>query len=396
MKIWQTDTTASPHQLIEQFTVDKDYEFDRYLLKFDCQASIAHARQLEKIGIIEAGERVQLIEGLREILRQRRSFPITIEQEDCHTAIEAYLTDKLGEPGKKIHTGRSRNDQVLTALRLYEKVNLRRLRFLIHDLQCRLEDLITRDGAIPIPGYTHLQRAMPSTVEQALRAYLFSLEDDKLLLKQVAGLINQNPLGSAAGYGVPLPLDREMTTRLLRFEKTQYTTYAQNSRGKFETIILSALNNLHNSINKIACDWLLYSTVEFGFITLAPEFTTGSSIMPQKRNPDVLELLRGKSKLVAGWALQVDLITKDLYSGYQRDLQLIKEPLIRSFELTVQCLKVLIRLCEGVRFNEEACRKACSPELYLTEKVYQLVMQGMPFRDAYRQIKKNWQEREGK
>jgi len=372
-KLWQKE----PNREIERFTVGDDFILDRNLLKYDCLGSIAHAKMLCKIGILTKEEMDSLVCELNKIIKMKDNFAIKQSDEDCHTAIENYLTEKLGNMGKKIHTGRSRNDQILTAIRLYEKNGLKEIKLAVLNLIKTLACITEKHHDTAIPGYTHMQKAMPSTIAMLFNAYSESLKDDAAFLDDIYAIIDQSPLGSAAGYGINLYLDREMCSSLLGFKKVQYTTYVQNSRGKFEFLVLS----------KMSADLLLFSTAEFGYFSLPEKLTTGSSIMPQKKNPDVLELIRAKSKLVAGYLFQADLIQKDLISGYNRDLQLIKEPLFRSFAVTEECLKITDLVLNNLIINKEKCKAACTEDIYKTDKALDLVKKGFAFRDAYKQIK---------
>ncbi len=388
MRLWDKGTEVD--DLILDFTVGDDHILDLRLVKYDCLASMAHARMLHKIEVLTQEETEQLVESLTIIkeLAEKGEFPITKEQEDCHTAIEAFLTDKLGEAGKKIHLGRSRNDQVLTALRLYEKEQLDNLRASFGELRQALAGRIDRYGHIPIPGYTHMRKAMPSSIGMWLGSFTAALNDDSTLLKAVFKLVDRSPLGTAAGFGVPVfELDREMTAGLMGFASVLANPhYAQLSRGKIEMTILSLLSAVMFDLNRLASDLLLFSMDEFGYIDLPERLCTGSSIMPQKKNPDVLELVRGKYHIVCGEESKVRSLVSNLTSGYQRDLQLMKGPLFRAFDTTAGCLEIMTLVLSGIEVDEDRCRSAMTDELFATEKVYQLVKDGMPFRDAYRQV----------
>jgi argininosuccinate lyase len=347
---------------------------------------------LHKIGVLQQEEADRLAEGLSRIidLAEKGEFSISVEQEDCHTAIEDFLTAEYGEIGKKIHLGRSRNDQVLTALRLYEKDQLNNLRALFGQFRQALAGKIDRFGHIPIPGYTHMRKAMPSSIGMWLGSFAAALDDDSRLLKAVFKLVDRSPLGTAAGFGVPVfELDREMTAELMGFASVLSNPhYAQLSRGKIEMMILSLLSAILFDLNRLASDLLLFSMEEFGYVSLPVKLCTGSSIMPQKKNPDVLELVRGKYHLVNGNEFKLRSLISNLTSGYQRDLQLMKGPLFRSFETTAECLEIMTLVLHGIEVDEDRCRSAMTDELYATEKVYRLVKDGMPFRDAYRIVGK--------
>src|SRR3989344_2269917 len=388
MKLWKKDYELDKE--IELFTVGNDYILDNKLIPFDCIASIAHAKMLRKVGVLSAVEEKNLIGGLNEIMNLQKNgkFVLKIEDEDCHTAIENFLTQKYGDTGKKIHTARSRNDQVLTALRLYEKDGFNKIRELLNNCQIALKATIKKYGKIPIPGYTHMRKAMPSSIGMWLGSYLESLEDNLLLLNSIHRLIDQSPLGSAAGFGVPVfKVDREFTAKELKFSRVMKNPmYAQLSRGKFEASIIGLMSSVMCDLNKLSTDLMLFSMSEFGYISLPKEFCTGSSIMPQKKNPDVLELIRAKYYVVLGEEFNVKSMIGNLPSGYNRDSQLTKEPLMNSIETTKSCLRMMALVLSGIKVNEENCKKAMTPELYATEEAYRLVKKGVPFRDAYRKI----------
>ena len=388
MKLWKKDYELDKE--IELFTVGNDYILDNKLIPFDCIASIAHAKMLRKVGVLSAVEEKNLIGGLNEIMNLQKNgkFVLKIEDEDCHTAIENFLTQKYGDTGKKIHTARSRNDQVLTALRLYEKDGFNKIRELLNNCQIALKATIKKYGKIPIPGYTHMRKAMPSSIGMWLGSYLESLEDNLLLLNSIHRLIDQSPLGSAAGFGVPVfKVDREFTAKELKFSRVMKNPmYAQLSRGKFEASIIGLMSSVMCDLNKLSTDLMLFSMSEFGYISLPKEFCTGSSIMPQKKNPDVLELIRAKYYVVLGEEFKVKSMIGNLPSGYNRDSQLTKEPLMNSIETTKSCLRMMALVLSGIKVNEENCKKAMTPELYATEEAYRLVKKGVPFRDAYRKI----------
>lgn len=393
MKLWQK--TKHLDKEIEKFTVGQDYILDKELVYYDCIASKAHAAMLGKIGILSEAETADLLRGLDRIIELDRQgkFTIALEDEDCHTAIENFLIEKIGEAGKKIHTGRSRNDQVLTALRLYSKVKLRRCLEMLRETTGHIEDFIRTFGTIPMPGYTHTRKAMPSSVGLWANAFKAAFTDDLDLLQAAVKLVDQNPLGTGAGYGIPLPLDREMTTAELGFAKTQENPiYAQNSRGKFEAFVLSVLSQVMLDINKLASDLVLYTLPSIAYFILPDEFLTGSSIMPQKKNPDVLELLRGKYHEIFAYEIQMKNTTVNLISGYHRDIQLTKEAVIRGFATVLDSIHVTGLIFRNLKVIEENCEVAMTEELYAAEKAYKLVKQGVPFREAYRQIGKQYEK----
>jgi argininosuccinate lyase len=387
MKLWQKKYDVNKE--VEKFTVGNDFLLDLKLVCYDCAASIAHAKMLKKIGILNDNELKSMIEGLKEIIRLNKigKFEIRQEDEDCHTAIENYLVKNFGEAGKKIHTGRSRNDQVLTAIRLYEKEKLKEILGLIEGSSNAISEKIKEYGNVELPGYTHMQKAMPTTIKKWFSAYVEALKDDKKLISSVLEIIDKNPLGSAAGFGLPvIEIDRKMTSELLGFGEVMETMYCQNSRGKFEAMIIDAISQVMMDLNKIATDLIIFSMDEFGFFSLPKELCTGSSIMPQKKNPDVLELLRAKYHVVNGYSMQVKGIYSSLVSGYNRDMQLTKEPLLKSVEICIESLKIALVVFEGLIVNKDKCKKAMTSELYATEEALKLVKKGMPFRDAYKKV----------
>ena len=387
MKLWQKEIELD--ERAEKFTVGNDPAIDLELVKYDCLASLAHAKMLEAAGILSRREALNLERELKNViaLSQSNKFRIRTQDEDGHTAIENYLVRRLGSTGKKIHAARSRNDQVLAALRLYSKDKLRHTEASLVGLINRLAKLRKKFAAVEIPGYTHSRKAMPYTIGKYFGAFADAFRDDILLLRTASRINDQNPLGSAAGYGTGLPIDRRLTTRLLSFRKTQWNElYAQNSRGKFEGIILFALSQIMLDLQKLAQDLILYSMDEFGFFALPPEFCTGSSIMPHKKNPDVLEIARAKFSVVHAHYLRVVDILKGLPSGYHRDLQLTKEPLMCGFRETIETLEIMDVVLARLKVNRKKCRLACTKEIYSADRAYDLVRKGMPFRDAYRKI----------
>jgi argininosuccinate lyase len=380
----------------ESFTAGDDYLIDRQLIEYDCIASIAHVKMLSHIGVLKKAEAGKLIDELQTIRKQTAggTFSITPEQEDSHTAIEQHLTHKLGDLGKKIHTGRSRNDQILTALRLYYKAQLNNVEAHIEELVNAIDTFDKKYGRIRFPGYTHTRKAMPSSFSMWAGMFRDSLSDDKRFLKSVYGIIDQSPLGTGAGYGVPLKLDRKYSAKLLGFSKIQKNPmYAQHSRGKFESMLLHLLSQILFDMNRIASDIIFFSLPELGYLRLPTEITTGSSIMPQKKNPDVLELIRAKYHMVAAMELQVRSTTANLISGYHRDIQETKGPVLRSFAATISCLNIMSIVFNKLSVQSESCAAAMTDELFAVEEVYVLVARGMPFRDAYRRVAKKYQSK---
>ncbi len=388
MKLWHKGVNVN--KAVEDFTVGSDYLLDQRLVEFDCIASIAHANMLKKIGILSKSEYTSLTRNLRKIieLNKKGNFKIEKEDEDCHTAIENFLTKKCGEAGKKIHTGRSRNDQVLTALRLYEKQELLEIEQLISAFQQALKKVAKQQGNVPMPGYTHMQRAMPTTVGMWLGSFHDAMVDDLLLLDATFELVDASPLGTAAGFGVPvLGINRKMTAREMKFARViENPMYAQLSRGKFESTFIHMLTQVMLNLNKLATDLAIFSTAEFGLVSLPANMCTGSSIMPQKKNPDVLELVRAKYHVLLGDELKVKSLVGNLMSGYNRDLQLTKEPLFNAIDNTKQCLNIMRIVVSGLKVDKVRCKQSMTPELFATQEAYKLVKAGMPFREAYRKV----------
>ena len=384
-KLWEKENRLNKQ--IEDFTVGDDYILDQKLIKFDVLASIAHTKMLGKIGVLEKDEVGKLIAELNNVIQldKENKFRILKEEEDCHTAIENHLTGKLGDLGKKIHTARSRNDQVLTALRLYYKEELNLCASLVNGLIKAIEKFIGKYGEIEFPGYTHTRKAMPSSISMWGTAFIDSMQDNLKGVNFALELIDQSPLGTGAGYGIPIKIDRGYTAKLLGFGKLQENPiYTQNSRGKFESTILHTLTQIMIDFNKIATDLILFSMPEFGYFALPEEFCTGSSIMPQKKNPDVLELLRAKYHIVVSYEMQIKNISSSLISGYNRDLQMTKEPTMKGLEITRQSLSVVALIFANIKVNKDNCRRAMTEDIYATEKVYELVKGGTPFREAYK------------
>ena len=386
-KLWEKGVGFD--KKIESFTVGNDNNLDQILLPYDCEASIAHVKMLNKMKYLNDNESDKLIKELNFILEESKSgnFKIKKSHEDCHTAIEDHLVNTCGDSGKKIHTARSRNDQVLTALRLYYRESIDDVKKLLIDLIKSLELFSDKNGKIQFPGYTHMQKAMPSSVQLWSNAYIESMNDDLKLLQTAYALINQSPLGSGAGFGVPINIDRKFLAKELKFDSVQDNPiYCQLSRGKFELYIINIFTQIMFSINRIASDIVLFCTDEFKFFSLPDEFCSGSSIMPNKRNPDVLELLRGSYSILIGYQSQIQSLSQNLISGYNRDIQLSKEPTMRSFDLIKNCLDINTLVISGLIVNEENCKKAMTDELFATEQAYNMVKEGIPFRQAYRKI----------
>ncbi len=387
MKLWQTSDSLDSR--VESFTTGLDPELDHEIIPYDCAASIAHASMLASIGVLTPDEAKSIKDTLVEIveLHEKDLFHVAYDQEDGHTAIEIYLVEKLGDTGKKVHTGRSRNDQVLTAVRLYEIEAMHRIISQVETLAEKFGQFASEYADLPIPGYTHTRKAMPFTVGQWAGAFQDSMNDNLVLLKATLSVLDQNPLGTGAGYGVPLPVDRDLTTGLLGFSKVMSNPmYAQNSRGKFEARILNDCLMVLYDLNKFASDVIFFSLPDLGYFTLNSSLVTGSSIMPHKQNPDVLELLRASVHQVAGYEYQLKNIPLNLISGYHRDLQVTKEPIIRGLKISRDAIGVTSVVLDGLQVNTEQLAGSMTDELLSVKKVMDLVKSGMPFRDAYRKI----------
>jgi argininosuccinate lyase len=386
-KLWEKGYPLD--KTVEEFTVGDDYLLDQRLVRYDCLASIAHATMLGRVGILHDEEVKALVDELRRVIEldEQGKFQVLREHEDCHTAIENHLTRELGELGEKIHTGRSRNDQVLAALRLYYKAELVGCEKLVAALVQSIEEFAARHGEVALPGYTHTRKAMPSSVGLWAQSFVDSMDDNGKLIDVALDLIDQCPLGTGAGYGVPLELDREYVAKLLEFGRVQENPiYAQNSRGKFEVTILHALTQVMLDLNRIATDLILFSMPELGYFELPEELCTGSSIMPQKRNPDVLELVRARYHQVVAWEFQVKTTVANLVSGYNRDLQMTKGPVMKGFLAAQESLAVMALVFEKLGVDEERCAAGLTDEVYATARVHELVKQGIPFREAYRRV----------
>jgi len=392
MKLWKKNIELDPR--IERYTVGDDPQLDQKLVRYDCAASIAHAKMLGKIGVLKGAEARKLIFELQNITRLDAAgkFRICRDDEDCHTAIENHLTKKLGDLGKKIHTARSRNDQVLAALRLYYRDELSACDRNLAGLIRALKQLKSKYGSIRFPGYTHTRKAMVSSVGLWTDGFAESFEDDRRLVRFVSEWIDQSPLGTGAGYGIPMKLDRAYTAKLLGFRKVQANPiYVQNSRGKFESALVHALSQVMLDLNRMASDLILFSLPDIGYFVLPAAFCTGSSIMPQKKNPDVLELIRAKYHRVIACGTQLHTTTANLISGYHRDLQLTKKPVMEAFEIATDSLSIMTHVVQHLKANPQKCAEGLTEEVYATEKVYELVNQGMPFREAYRIVGKRYE-----
>ncbi|MCS7004731.1 MAG: argininosuccinate lyase [Cytophagales bacterium] len=387
MKLWQKHFETD--KMIEKFTIGTDRETDIFLAPYDILASLAHAHMITSIGLLSQEELKAIRKELLLMYQQIKNGTFSIEPplEDIHSKIEFVLTQKLGETGKKIHSGRSRNDQVLTALKLYIRAEIRQITHLVHQL---FEVLLERAQSfqdVLMPGYTHLQVAMPSSFGLWFSAYAESLTDDLLVMQAAYRVANQNPLGSAAGYGTSFPLNRQMTTELLGFETMNYNVInAQFTRGKTEKILGFALNSIASTLSRLAMDICLYSGANYNFWKLPDELTTGSSIMPHKKNPDVFELIRGKCNQITAFSNEVSLIMNNLPSGYHREMQIIKQPLINAITQLKDCLEMTLYAIPRLEINRRAIESDCYRYMFSVELVHEFVKKGLSFRDAYQKV----------
>jgi len=387
MKLWDKGTPVN--KAIEDFTVGKDRELDLYLAQYDILGSMAHVTMLESVGLIAKDELPILLKKLKELYSEaaKGNFEIEDGVEDVHSQVEFLLTKELGDLGKKIHSGRSRNDQVLLDLKLFTRDAIKEIVESTTELIDVLLERSNETKDILMPGYTHLQVAMPSSFGLWFSAYAESLIDDLEIMLSAYKVANQNPLGSAAGYGSSFPLDRQMTTDLLGFDKMNYNVvYAQMGRGKVEKIVTFAVGNIAGTLSKLAYDVCLFMSQNFGFVTLPAEFTTGSSIMPHKKNPDVFELIRARSNKLQGVSGQISMIINNLPSGYFRDLQMVKELFLPSFKEMNDSLKIATLALQNMKVNENILDDPKYNYLFSVEAVNKLVLQGVPFREAYKQV----------
>ncbi len=386
-KLWEKNVQVD-HE-VDVFTVGRDREMDLYLAKYDVLGSMAHITMLESIGLLQADELKILLHELKNIYEIADKGDFVIEEgiEDVHSQVELMLTRKLGDIGKKIHSGRSRNDQVLVDLKLYTRAEIQTIVHMIEELFSVLQEQSERYKQVLMPGYTHLQIAMPSSFGLWFGAYAESLVDDMQLLQAAYKICNRNPLGSAAGYGSSFPLNRQMTTDLLGFDSMDYNVvYAQMGRGKMERTVAYAMAGIAGTLAKLAFDSCMFSSQNFGFIKLPDQFTTGSSIMPHKKNPDVFELTRAKCNKIQGLPNQITMIFNNLPSGYFRDLQIIKEIFLPSFSELEDCLRMVTHMMRQVKVNEHILDDEKYGPMFSVEEVNRLVLSGVPFRDAYKQV----------
>lgn len=387
MKLWEKSVQVADE--IDRFTVGRDRELDLYLARYDVLGSMAHITMLASIGLLEPQELEALLRELKDIyaLCERGEFDIEDGIEDVHSQVELMLTRRLGDIGKKIHSGRSRNDQVLVDLKLFTRDSLRRVAEAVRALFDELQRQSENHRDVLMPGYTHLQVAMPSSFGLWFGAYAESLTDDMLLLQAAYRMTNRNPLGSAAGYGSSFPLDRDMTTRLLGFDSMDYNVvYAQMGRGKNERNVAFALAGIAGTVAKLAFDACMFNSQNFGFVKLPDECTTGSSIMPHKKNPDVFELIRARCNKLQALPQQITLIMNNLPCGYFRDLQEIKEVFLPAFDQLIDCLQMATYIVGRMRVNEHILDDPRYDLMFSVEEVNRLAADGMPFRDAYRKV----------
>ena len=386
-KLW--DKGFEPDRMIEEYTVGQDRELDMRLARYDVEGSLAHIAMLEKIGLLTREELETLTAGLREIAAEIEAGRFEIEPgtEDVHSEVELMLTRRLGDAGKKIHSGRSRNDQVLVDLKLFLRDELRQIAGAVRTLFDRLQELSERHKEVLMPGYTRLQIAMPSSFGLWFGAYAETLVDDMRLLAAAWHIANQNPLGSAAGYGSSFPLDRTMTTRLMGFEELHYNVVAaQMSRGKSERAAAAAIAAIAATVGRMAMDLCLFMSQNFGFVSLPDELTTGSSIMPHKKNPDVFEIMRGRCNRLQALPNEIALLTTNLPAGYHRDLQLLKDILFPATDEIRRTLGMCDFMLAHLRVNGHILDDRKYDYLFTVEDVNRLVLQGVPFREAYRQV----------
>ena len=385
--LWNKGTKAE--DIVEEFTVGNDRILDLRLAKYDIIGSLAHIEMLTKIGLLKEEEFNLLSHELKKILEmvEEGSFKLADDVEDIHTQIEIMLTSKLGDLGKKIHSGRSRNDQVLVDLKLFFKDEIKKLKSEVLELFNLLQELSERYKDILLPGYTHTQIAMPSSFGLWFGAYAEALTDDMIMLSAAYRIADENPLGSAAGYGSSFPLDRDLTTNILGFDTLNYNSIAaQMSRGKCEKAIASAMSLLATTINRLATDNILFICPNFGFISLPDKLTTGSSIMPHKKNPDVWEIIRGNCNRIQSVHNEISLLTTNMINGYHRDYQLLKDILFPAIEMMHKSLYMATYLLKNTKVNENILNDSKYEYLLTVEEVNRRVLNGMPFRDAYREV----------
>ena len=387
MKLW--DKGYSTDKFVEEFTVGRDRELDLFLAEADVLGNMAHMKMLNSIGLLSDDDRVALEQGLKKIYEQVQAGDFTIEDgvEDVHSQVEFMLTEMCGDAGKRIHTGRSRNDQVMVDIKLFSRSAIIALQKSVEELFSTLMQKAEEWKDVLMPGYTHQQVAMPSSFGMWLSAYAEALADDMLMLQAAYKLVNTNPLGSGAGYGSSVPLNRTMTTKLLGFEDLAYNSmYAQMQRGKTERVVLTAIAAIAATVGRLAQDVCLYSCANFGFVKLPDAFTTGSSIMPHKKNPDIFELTRAKCNRMQALPMEVTLVATNLPSGYFRDMQLTKEIYVPAFKEITDVVRMAKAGIEQMWINRDILANDIYKYLFTVEDVNDAVAKGVPFRDAYREV----------
>ena len=392
MKLW--DKGYDVDSFVERFTAGEDYILDMRILPHDIKATKVHAEVLHRAGILSDEELSKIKSALDELLKlyEEGRVEIRIEDEDCHTVIENFLTEKFGEIGKKIHTARSRNDQVLTALRLYYREVLKDISEAVKNLIASVKAFSKKYGKIQFPGFTHTRKAMPTDFKTWSGAFVDSLKDDLKLLKSVMDITDQSPLGTGAGYGVPLNIDREYSAKKLGFKKLQKNPiYTQNSRGKFEGMMIHALSQISLDLNRFATDIIFLSFL--GILKLDMSITTGSSIMPQKKNPDVLELIRGYHHRVLSNETFVMSIVSNMIMGYHRDYQLLKKAVFETFDILLDMIRAMDIVFKKMSVDKRVASEMMDDEIFATRRVYELVKKGVPFREAYRIVAEKFKER---
>ena len=390
MKIWN-QSSKDNDSAIDYFLSSEDIVLDQELFLYDIQASIAHAHELQAVNILTKSETKKIIASLKKLakLYQTKKFKLTSKYEDCHSAIEQYLTKELGSVGKKIHTGRSRNDQVMVAMRLYARAKLDNIQSINLKIAQSFLDKAEKHSSDPMPGYTHLQRAMPSSWGLWFGAFAESFLDNIDLLNNTQSWMNINPLGTAAGYGVNLPIKRDISTKELGFKRKQLNSlYVQNSRGKFELELIGALKQPMLDVRKFSWDMSMFLTQEFNLLTIPSKYLTGSSIMPNKSNPDVIEIMRANYSVIAGHYSELENLIS-LPSGYHRDLQLTKRSLIHSFHCASKTLELVPNLIKSIKVDVKRSAEFIDQDMMMTDRAYDLVQSGMPFREAYINVKSN-------
>ncbi len=387
-KLWNKGKDVS--KLVENYL--SDIQADQHLVPYECKASSAHAKMLHKIGVLTKDELSNILKVLKEIegLDSQNQFVLQPSDEDVHTKVENYLIDKLGETGKKIHTYRSRNDQLLVNQLLYNKDKLKETKLQLISLAKTLLSFAKKYEKVPMPGYTHLQKAMLSSVGLWASSFVEALLDNLNVLENAYELNDQCPLGSGASYGIPEKIDREFVAKELGFSKVQNNVlYCQNSRTQFASITVNALAQIMVVLSRICQDIIIFSTSEFGYFSLSDEVSTGSSIMPQKRNADIAELVKGKASVVIAQDFLIKNVSVGLHSGYVKESQVVKEATLQAFDITLASLEVMVEQIKGLSVNEKKCIDSCTPELFAADEAYELVKKGVPFRDAYKKVGQN-------